>query len=34
VLSIAGLALYWLIAVTESRAVYWQPPAEAIGGGG
>jgi NitT/TauT family transport system permease protein len=34
VLSIAGLALYWLIAVAEGRAVYWQPPAEAIGGGG
>jgi len=34
VLSIAGLALYWLIVVAESRAVYWQPPAEAIGGGG
>jgi len=34
VLSIAGLALYWLIAVAESRAIYWQPPAEAIGGGG
>jgi NitT/TauT family transport system permease protein len=34
VLSIAGLALYWIIAAAESRAVYWQPPAEAIGGGG
>jgi NitT/TauT family transport system permease protein len=34
VLSIAGLALYWVIAVAESRAIYWQPPAEAIGGGG
>jgi NitT/TauT family transport system permease protein len=34
VLSIAGLALYWLIAAAESWAVYWQPPAEAIGGGG
>jgi NitT/TauT family transport system permease protein len=34
VLSIAGLALYWIIAAAESWAVYWQPPAEAIGGGG
>jgi NitT/TauT family transport system permease protein len=34
VLSIAGLALYWVIAAAESWAVYWQPPAEAIGGGG
>ncbi|MPZ55972.1 MAG: ABC transporter permease subunit [Rhizobiales bacterium] len=34
VLSIAGLALYWIIAVAESRAVYWQAPAEAVGGGG
>jgi NitT/TauT family transport system permease protein len=33
VLSIAGLALYWLIAIAEGWAVYWQPPAEAIGGG-
>jgi NitT/TauT family transport system permease protein len=34
VLSIAGLALYWIIAIAESQAVYWQSPAEAIGGGG
>ena len=34
VLSIAGLALYWIIAAAESWAVYWQAPAEAIGGGG
>ena len=34
VLSLAGLALYWMIAVAEAQAVYWQPPAEAIGGGG
>jgi NitT/TauT family transport system permease protein len=33
-LSIAGLALYWIIVAAEAHAVYWQPPAEAIGGGG
>src|SRR6185503_20146679 len=34
VLSISGLALYGLIVLVEQRSVYWQPPAEAIGGGG
>ncbi len=35
VLSIAGLALYMVIASAESFAVYWQAPAEvvAVGGG-
>ena len=30
VLSISGLALYWLIAVAERRAVYWQTPSESL----
>src|SRR6266487_2494809 len=30
-LSIAGLALYAIIAAAESWAVYWQPPPEAVG---
>jgi NitT/TauT family transport system permease protein len=34
VLSIAGLALYGLIAGVESFAVYWQPPAEVVAAGG
>jgi NitT/TauT family transport system permease protein len=34
VLSISGLALYAIIAGVERRAVYWQPPAEAVGAGG
>jgi NitT/TauT family transport system permease protein len=29
VLSLSGLALYWLIVEAERRAVYWQPPSEA-----
>lgn len=33
VLSISGLALYWLIVAAESRAVYWQPPAESLAEG-
>jgi NitT/TauT family transport system permease protein len=33
VLSISGLALYWLIAALESRAVYWQAPSEALAEG-
>jgi NitT/TauT family transport system permease protein len=34
VLSLTGLGLYALIAWAESRAVYWQPPAEVTPGGG
>ncbi|MGA7489280.1 MAG: ABC transporter permease [Xanthobacteraceae bacterium] len=34
VLSISGLALYAIIASVERRAVYWQPPADAVGAGG
>lgn len=34
VLSITGLGLYALIALAESRAVYWQAPAEVTPGGG
>jgi NitT/TauT family transport system permease protein len=30
ILSIAGLALYGLIAVAEKRAVYWQAPIDAL----
>ena len=33
-LSISGLALYGIIVVAESWAVYWQPPPEAVGVGG
>lgn len=34
VLSLAGLALYGLIALAERRAVYWQPAADVGGAGG
>ena len=34
VLSLAGLALYAIIAMAERWAVYWQAPAELGGGGG
>ena len=30
VLSLSGLALYWLIAEAESRAVYWQTPSDSL----
>jgi NitT/TauT family transport system permease protein len=30
VLSISGLALYWLIAMAERRAVYWQTPSDSL----
>src|SRR3954468_17203629 len=30
VLSISGLALYWLIAAAERRAVYWQTPSDSL----
>lgn len=33
VLSLAGLALYAIIAEAERRAIYWQPPAEVSTGG-
>jgi NitT/TauT family transport system permease protein len=33
-LSLAGLALYAIIAEAERRAIYWQPPAEVGLGGG
>src|SRR5215470_3714711 len=34
ILSIAGLALYGIIAGVESWAIYWQPPSDAVGAGG
>ena len=34
ILSIAGLALYGLIAQAESRAIYWQAPVDVGGGPG
>jgi NitT/TauT family transport system permease protein len=34
VLSLAGLALYAIIAEAERRAIYWQPPAEVSVAGG
>jgi NitT/TauT family transport system permease protein len=33
VLSISGLALYWIIVQAERRAVYWQPPSESVAEG-
>jgi NitT/TauT family transport system permease protein len=33
VLSISGLALYWIIAEAEKRAVYWQTPSESVAEG-
>lgn len=33
VLSLSGLALYWIIAAAESRAVYWQTPSDSLAEG-